>query len=120
MTDLVAIVDDDAAMLKSMERLLQAHNYATSGFTSAEEFLESGIADRATGAVLDVHLPGMSGIELFRHLLAAGSKLPVIFITAFDEKVTRAEATALGCVEYLEKPFEASRLTEALERGKKT
>jgi FixJ family two-component response regulator len=117
--DLVAIVDDDAAMLKSIERLLQAHNYATSGFTSAEDFLESGIADGAIGAVLDIHLPGMSGIELFRNLRAAGSKLPVVFITAFDENATRAEATALGCVGYLEKPFEASRLTEALERGKK-
>jgi FixJ family two-component response regulator len=119
-TDLVAIVDDDPAMRKSIERLLRAHDYATSGFASAEGFLQSGIADRATGAVVDIHLPGMSGIELFRHLLAAGSKLPVVFITAFDEKATRAEAVALGCAEYLEKPFEANRLTEALERGKKS
>lgn len=116
--DLIAIVEDDAAMLKSMERLLRAHDYATSGFTNAEEFLESGIADRAFGAVLDVHLPGMSGIELLRHLSAAGSKLPVVIITAFDDDATRAEALALGCVEYLEKPFEADRLTAALERGR--
>jgi FixJ family two-component response regulator len=116
--DLVAIVDDDAAMRKSIERLLQAHEYATRGFTSAEEFLESGDADRAIGAVLDIHLPGMSGIELFRHLREVGSKLSVVFITAFDEKAMRAEAIALGCVDYLEKPFEADRLTEALERGK--
>jgi len=118
--DLVAIVDDDVAMLKSIERLLQAQDYATTGFASAEEFLESGIADRAIGAVLDIHLPGMSGIELFRHLRAAGSKLPVVFITAFDEKATRAEAVALGCVDYLEKPFETNRLTEALERSRKS
>jgi FixJ family two-component response regulator len=118
--DLVAIVDDDAAMLKSIERLLQAHNYATSGFTNAEEFLESGVVDRAIGAVLDIHLPGMSGVELLHHLRAAGSKLPVVFITAFDEQATRAEAVALGCVDYLEKPFEEGRLTEALKRGKKS
>jgi FixJ family two-component response regulator len=118
--DWVAIVDDDAAMLKSMERLLQAHAYATSGFTSAEEFLASGVADRAIGAVLDIHLPGMSGIDALRHLRAAGSRLPVVFITAFHEDVTRADAFALGCVDYLEKPFEANRLTEALERGRKS
>jgi len=118
--DLVAIVDDDPAMLKSIERLLQAYDYATSGFTNAEQFLQSGVADRAIGAVLDIHLPGMSGIELFRQLRAAGSKMPVVVITAFGEKATRAEATALGCVEYLEKPFEAGRLTDALERGKQS
>lgn len=117
--DLIAIVDDDAAMRKSLERLLQAHDYATSGFASAEDFLQSGIADRAMGAVLDIHLPGMSGIELRRQLLAAGSRLPVVFITAFDDAGTRAEAIAVGCVEYLEKPFDSCRLTEALERGKK-
>jgi len=118
--DLVAIVDDDAAMRKSLERLLQAHDYATSGFASAEEFLQSGIADSAIGTVLDIHLPGMSGIELRRHLLAAGSRVPVVFITAFDDTATRAEALAVGCIEYLEKPFETNRLIEALERGKKS
>src|SRR5258708_1073598 len=117
--DLVAIVDDDAAMLKSIERLLRAQGYATTGFTSAEEFLASGIADRAAGAVLDVHLSGMSGIDLFPPLFVAGSNLPVVFITAFDEKATRADAFALGCIDYLEKPFETCRLTDALERGKK-
>jgi FixJ family two-component response regulator len=116
---LVAIVEDDAAMRKSLDRLLQANDYATKTFASAEEFLQSGIVDRAIGLVLDIHLAGMSGIELRRRLLATGSNIPVVFITAFDDEATRSEAVAAGCVDYLQKPFEAIRLTEALERGRK-
>jgi len=117
---LVAIVDDDAPMRRSIERLLRASNYSTAAFASAEEFLQSGVADHALGLVLDIHLAGMSGIELRRRLLAAGSTLPVVFITAFDEEATLAEALAVGCVDLLHKPFEAHRLTQALQRGTKS
>lgn len=117
---LVAVVDDDAAMRTSLERLLGASGYTTTGFASAEQFLNSGIADRAIGLVLDIHLGGMSGIELRRRLLAAGATIPVVFITAFDDEATRREADALGYVDYLQKPFEASRLLGALERGGKS
>ena len=96
---------------------MRASNYSTAAFASAEEFLHSGIAERALGLVLDIHLPGMSGLDLRRRLLADGSKLPVVFITAFDDEATRAEALAAGCVDCLQKPFEAHRLTEALQRG---
>lgn len=113
---LVAIVEDDAPMRKSIERLLSASSYSTVAFASGEAFLESGIADRALGLVADVHLAGMSGIDVRRHLLAAGSKLPVVFITAFDDETTRAEALAVGCVDCLHKPFEPHRLIEALQR----
>jgi len=117
-TNLVAIVEDDAAVRKSLDRLLRANGYATCGFATAEEFLQSGIAESAIGLVLDIHLPGMSGIELRRNLLAAGSRLPVVFMTAVADEAVRAEAHAVGCVGYLEKPFEAKRLTDALERVK--
>jgi FixJ family two-component response regulator len=116
----VAVVEDDAAMRKSIERLLHANGIETIAFASAEEFLGSPLADSATGLVLDIHLPGMSGIELRRRLLAAGSKLPVIFITAHDDKATRADALAAGCVEFLQKPFDPFRLTEALQRTMKS
>jgi FixJ family two-component response regulator len=114
---LVAVVDDDAAMRKSIERLLRASGYTTTAFASAEEFLESGIVDSAIGLVLDIHLGGMSGIELRRCLSAARSTIPVVFITAYDDEATRVEALASGCVDYLQKPFDANRLTEALKRG---
>jgi FixJ family two-component response regulator len=116
---LVAIVEDDASMRRSIERLLHANKYSTAAFASAEEFLQSGLAERALGLVLDIHLPGMSGIQLRRSLSAAGSKLPIVFITAFDDDATRAEAFSAGCVDCLHKPFEASRLIEALQRGAK-
>lgn len=114
---LVVVVEDDPSMRKSIERLLRASSWSTAAFASAEEFLQSGLAGRALGLVLDIHLAGMSGIELRRRLAAAGSKLPVVFITAFDDEATRAEALAVGCVDCLHKPFEAFRLTEALQRG---
>lgn len=116
---LVAVVEDDAAMRKSLERLLRASGYTTSAFASAEEFLQSAIVYTAIGLVLDIHLGGMSGIELRRHLSAARSTIPVVFITASDDEATRIEALAVGCVDYLQKPFEANRLTEALERGRR-
>jgi FixJ family two-component response regulator len=115
----VAIVEDDAAMRKSLERLLQASGYDTVAFASAEEFLQSAVVDSAIGLVLDIHLGGMSGIELRRRLSAAKPTLPIVFITAYDDEATQREALAAGCVDYLRKPFEARRLTEALERGRK-
>ena len=116
---LVAIVEDDAATRESLVRLLRASGYATTAFASAEEFLQSADVVSAVGLVLDIHLGGMSGIELRRHLLAARSTIPVVFITARDDAATRAEALAVGCVDYLQKPFESSRLIAALERGRK-
>jgi FixJ family two-component response regulator len=112
----VAIVEDDAAMRRSIERLLRASSYATVAFASAEDFLASAAVDTAMALVLDIHLGGMSGIGLRRHLSAAGSTIPVVFITAFDDDATRAEAIATGCIDYLQKPFDASRLIQALER----
>jgi FixJ family two-component response regulator len=116
----VTIVEDDAAMRKSLERLLRANGYATVAFASAEEFLQGAIVDGTIGLVLDIHLGGMSGIELRRRLSAAKSTLPVVFITAYDDEATKREALAAGCVDYLRKPFDASRLIEALERGRQT
>ena len=85
---LVAVVDDDAAMRTSVERLLRASGYTTNAFASAEAFLRSGIVDSAIGLVLDVHLGGMSGLELRRRLLDSGATIPVVFITAFDDEAT--------------------------------
>ena len=113
---LVAVVEDDAAMRKSIERLLDASGYTASTFASAEEFLQSALVDSFMGLVLDIHLGGMSGIELRRRLSAAKSRIPVVFITAFDDDATRIEAHAVGCVDLLYKPFETHQLIEVLKR----
>jgi FixJ family two-component response regulator len=116
--DLVAVIDDDSGMRKSIERLLQASGYATTAFASAEEFLQSGQVERAMSLVLDVHLEGMSGISLYRCLNPGETRVPVVFVTARDDAAARTEAISLGCIDYLLKPFEARLLTEALERCK--
>jgi len=113
---IVAIVEDDPAMRKSLERLLRVNGYTTTALSSAEDFLQSGVGDHAAALILDIHLSGMSGIELRRRLLAAGSQLPVIFITAYEDQAIRAEAHATGCLDFLTKPFETSQLMDALER----
>lgn len=111
----VAIIEDDDAMRKSIERILHAQAYDAQPFASAEAFLDSNAANQVHALVLDIHLPKMSGIELKRHLLASGSTLPVIFMTAYDGAETRAQAVTVGCVAYLRKPFDASELLEALK-----
>ena len=106
-------------MRKSIDRLLRANDYRTDPYASAEEFLLSEAADSALALVLDMHLPGMSGLSLCKRLQEAGSRLPIVFITAYEDEAMRAEALATGCLDYLQKPFEAERLTAALERAAK-
>jgi FixJ family two-component response regulator len=115
----VAIVEDDAGVRRSIVRLLHAMGYGTAAFASAEEFLAGASLDGILAIVLDIHLGGMSGIELRRHLAVAGASTPVVYITAFDDAGTRTEAMATGCVDYLQKPFDANRLAQALERARK-
>lgn len=114
---MVAVVEDDVAMRKSIERLLQASGFDTATFACGHDFLNSDAATTASVLVLDIHLDGMSGLELQRRRLAAGSKCPVIFITAYDDEATREQALCLGCMAYLQKPLEAHQLIEALKRG---
>jgi FixJ family two-component response regulator len=111
----VAIVDDDPGMQVSLCNLLVAHGYKTSVFASAEDWLDRGVAVRADCMLLDIHLGGISGIELQRRLKSSGSTLPVIFITARDDEATRARALEAGCVSFLYKPFRATQLIDAIE-----
>jgi FixJ family two-component response regulator len=121
MTDsrkVIAIVDDDPSMLKAIERLLAAHGFAPHTFASAEAFLDSGVAGHAVCLVLDIHLDGMSGLELRRRLNAVRSTLPVIFVTAADDDETQQDAAKAGCIACLRKPFSADLLMN--EIGKVT
>jgi FixJ family two-component response regulator len=109
-------VDDDASMLKGIERLLGAYGFATKVFASAEAFLDRNAAADVDCLLVDIHLGGMSGIELRHHLTASGCKLPVIFMTAFDDEATRMQAQSAGCIAFLHKPFTADLLIGAIER----
>ena len=99
-------------MRVGLERLLQARGFGTEIYPSAEAFLAAACA--ADCLLLDIHLGGMGGFELRRRLASGGSTLPVIFMTAFDDEATRREATSLGCVAYLRKPFAGHLLMQAI------
>ena len=113
----VAVVDDDPSMLRATRDLLDAQGFAVTVFESAEDFLDHGAAIHADCLLLDIHLGGMSGIELRRRLKIAGSTLPVIFMTALDDEGTRVEAQRAGCIAFLRKPYSARHLIEAIEKA---
>ena len=113
----VAVVEDDPSMLKGVRRLLNAHGFATEAYASAEAFLERAAASEAGCLVLDINLGGISGIELQRRLAAAGSRLPVIFMTAVDSEGVQREAIEAGCIAYLRKPFPARQLIDAIGKA---
>jgi FixJ family two-component response regulator len=113
----VIVVDDHPGFLKSVARLLKAHGFSTRTFTSAEALLESDGARHAMCLLLDIHLGGISGIELQRQLAALGATRPVIFMTAIDDDAIRKEALDGGCIAYLRKPFAPHLLLEAIARA---
>src|SRR5438552_40561 len=113
----VIVVDDNAGFLKSVARLLSVRGFATRTFSSAEALLDSDAARTAACLLLDIHLGGISGIELRRRLAASGYSCPVIFMTAIDDDATRREATDAGCVAYLRKPFAPHLLLDALGKA---
>jgi len=112
----IVVVEDDDGMKKAIERLLRAAGFQPKSFASAEELLQTEAADSATCLVLDIHLPGISGLELGRLLIASGRAKPLIFITGQDESSLRGEAQRVGCA-YFRKPFEGKALLEAIRRA---
>jgi FixJ family two-component response regulator len=113
----VIVVDDDAGLLKSVARLLAHHGIDSRTFASGEALLEADTVQMATCLLLDIHLGGISGIELQRRLAASGSKRPVIFMTANDDQATRNKAMDTGCIAYLRKPFASRVLLDAIEKS---
>src|SRR6476661_4923946 len=113
----VIVVDDDPGLLKSVARLLAHHGIESRTFASAEALLEADNVQTATCLLLDIHLGGISGIELRRRLAASGSNCPVIFMTANDDEATRNEAVEAGCIAYLRKPFGQHVLLNALSKA---
>ena len=113
----IAVVDDNSSLLQSLDRLLLAHGFRVRTFASAESFLDGVRSCDADCLVLDIHLGGMSGIDLQRQLILLKVDLPVIFMTAIDDEATREAAFDAGCVAYLKKPFLAKLLTDAINNA---
>jgi len=114
---IIAIVDDDPRMQVSLSDLLGARGFETSVFSSAEDWLDRGASVRPDCMLVDVWLGGISGIELQRRLKDAGTRLPIIFVTAIEDEATRCAAMAAGCVAYLRKPFAARLLIDAIDNA---
>jgi FixJ family two-component response regulator len=115
--NVVFVVDDDAAMLRSVARLLRQFGYASLLFSSAEAFANHSDFEEAVCVLLDINLGDVSGIELRLRLKAAGSSVPVIYMTGNDSPAVRTAALQSGCLAYLTKPFSAKSLREPLERA---
>jgi FixJ family two-component response regulator len=110
----VVVVDDDTGMNQAIERLLNAAGFRTLTFTSGEALMEAGAAVRASCLILDVHLAGISGFELQKQLAQQGTNPPVIFITAYDDQDSRAQAARAGAIGYFTKPFPGQSLLKAV------
>jgi FixJ family two-component response regulator len=112
----VSVVDDDISVRRSLDRLMRSAGLEVNLFASAEEFLNSSHPRKADCLILDIRLPGISGVDLHRHLLARSYNVPVIFITAHgsDEHV-RSEAASDWTVAYLIKPLDGDELLDAVD-----
>src|SRR5262245_4294666 len=113
---LVVVIEDDPDSQQTLARVLRAVGYETAVYTSAEDYLAAPPKSRPISLLLDVHLGGMSGLELQRRLKQQGSTIPVIIITAFDDARGREQAERLGCVAYLRKPCEVETILTLLRQ----
>jgi FixJ family two-component response regulator len=110
----ISIVDDDESIREATKSLVRSLGYRAVTFSSAEEFLGSGHLDATACLITDVHMPGISGVELQDRLIADGRRMPVIFITAFPDDRLRKHALNAGALGYLDKPFCEDRLIACL------
>jgi FixJ family two-component response regulator len=119
----VYLVDDDAAVCQSLARLMKTVGYRARTFNSPDEFLRHYREEGPACLVLDVHLPGMTGLELQRKLTAAERSLPIVFITGHGDVITSVQAMKGGAVDFLPKPFLDKDLLnavgQALDRSKR-
>jgi FixJ family two-component response regulator len=114
---MIYIVDDDDSVRASLVRLMRSAGLPASAFPTAEDFLRDMPPADGAVAVIDVHLPGMSGLELQRELLRLGSNFPVVMMTAFEDSDVRRTALNAGALGLLIKPFGETALLELVERG---
>jgi FixJ family two-component response regulator len=113
----VLIVDDDAEFRDSVGRLLRTVGLHSQQFSSVSDFFEADLSDGPTCLVLDVRMPGRSGLELQRDLAAANRQMPIIFITAHADVPMTVQAMKGGAIEFLTKPFRDQDLLDAVDAG---
>jgi len=112
---LISIVDDDDFFRNSLDNLIRSVGFRAQGFSSAEAFLNSDQVRETACLILDVRMPGMSGLELQRQMVAANWRIPIIFVTSYADGDEQAQALEAGAVDYLYKPFQEENLINAIE-----
>lgn len=110
--NLIAVIDDDESVRRTTTLLVESLGFRAAAFESAEKYLRSGRLDDTSCLIVDVQMPGMTGLQLQSHLAAEGCRIPVIFITAYDNKAFRRQAMQAGAVAFLAKPFTDEQLLE--------
>jgi FixJ family two-component response regulator len=112
---LITVVDDDAAIREAVQSLIRSVGLRAEGFASAPDYLQSGHLQDTACLIVDVRMPGMSGLELQQQLTTAQCPLPILFITAHGDAETRARALSAGAVAFLDKPFGEEGLLRAVQ-----
>lgn len=114
----VFAVDDDQIVLRAIERMLRSHKIAVEGFTSPEAFLARPPYDGVACVLLDLRMPGMSGLEVQAAMIAKGILMPIIFLSAQSDVPSTVRAMRGGAVDFLEKPVDEDQLLAAIERAR--
>jgi len=116
----ISIVDDDESMRCAVKSLVTSLGFPACTFASAEEFLQSPRLDDTACLITDLQMPGLSGIELQKSLLAQDRHIPIIFMTAFPEERIRTRAMEAGALGFLSKPFESQTLITLIDKAIET
>ena len=110
--NLISIIDDDESVRRTTALLIESLGFRAAAFESAEKFLSSDHLNDASCLIVDVRMPGMNGLQLQSQLAATGSRIPIIFITAYDDKASRQRAMQAGAAAFLGKPFTDEELLQ--------
>jgi FixJ family two-component response regulator len=113
----VFVVDDDVSMREALESLVRSAGFEVETFASAQDFLDHRKADVPSCLVLDVRLPGLSGLDLQKRILEANREIPIVFITGHSDVPTSVRAMKAGAVEFLIKPFSNQDLLDAIQQA---
>ncbi len=117
---LISIVEDDEPFRESMKKLMRVLGYTVETFPSAADFLASPLISATACLVTDVQMPGMTGLELHRHLVDVGHRIPTILVTAYPDEITRDRALKDGVVCYVPKPVDDEHLERCLRSALKS
>jgi len=113
----VFVVDDDESVRKSLRRLIRSMGFGVETFASAEDFLAHDVTASSGCIVLDIRMPGMSGVELQKRIIGTHRDLPVVVITGHGDEEMKKQALSVGAIAFLHKPFDDHVLLAAIERA---